>query len=99
MRSVEFADVIHAADVWMADLPREADFAEEVLQPLRIIGEVPRQELEGDGLPEFQIVGPVDLPHAAFADERDNSIPACDLRPGQKPPMVRTLRERLLAGT
>ena len=33
------------------------------------------QELEGDGLAELQVVGPVHLAHAAPAQEADDAVP------------------------
>ena len=82
---VDLADVEDAADVRMRDAQRHAHFVEEPLEPIRIALDVPRQELQRDRLAELQVVGAVDLAHAAAAEQADHAIAAADERAGQEP--------------
>ena len=80
MGEVYLADVVHPADVGMADLPRQSDFAVKEIQSLRVLSEILRQKLQRNGVPELQIVGAVDFAHPTCSDERDDSIPLGDFR-------------------
>ena len=77
-------DVEDAADVRMRDAQRQADFVEEPLEPIRVALDVARQELQRDGLAELQVVGAVDLAHAAAAEQADHAIAAGEDRAGQE---------------
>ena len=46
----------------------------ELGEPLRVLGNGRRQELQCDGLPEAQILGAVDLAHAAAADQAEDAV-------------------------
>ena len=72
--AVCFADVVHAADVRMRDLPRRPRFVVELRQPLRILFQAGRQEFQRDGLTETEVVSPVDLSHAAAAEQAENTV-------------------------
>ncbi len=65
---VDVADVVDAAHVRMRDLPGEPDFLMEAGQPVGAVHDLPRQELESDGLPELQVFGSIDFAHAAAAE-------------------------------
>ena len=74
MTSVCFADVVNAADVLMTDLTGYAHFAVKARERSAIAEEMFRQKLERDRLTEFQIVGAIDLAHAAFAEQADDPV-------------------------
>jgi hypothetical protein len=79
-------DVVHAADVRMRELPRDADFGEEALTAYRVRRQRRRQEFQRDGLAELQIVGAIDLAHPAAAEQADDAIPRRSTVPGVSPP-------------
>jgi len=72
--AVGFTDVEDPADVGMRDLAGKTHFGVEALQSIFIPGKRYREELERNGLAEFQIIGAVNLAHAAFADKRDDTV-------------------------
>ena len=63
----------------MSDLAREANFTEEILQERTVLVQARRQEFQRDRVAELQVIGSVNFAHAAFADERDDSVTASDL--------------------
>ena len=67
---VGFADVVDAADIGMRDAARNADFVAEALERV-LVGERFRQKLERHCWPRRQIVGAIDLAHAAASQQRD----------------------------
>ena len=68
---VDLADVVDAADVGMRDLARDAHLGVEALEPRRDPrARLAREELQRDRLAELQVVGAVDLAHAAAAGDR-----------------------------
>ena len=70
----DLADVVDAADVRVRDLPREPDLGVEAREEALVRGDRLGQELQGDGLSELQVVGAVDLAHAALAEEPDDAV-------------------------
>ncbi len=46
----------------------------EAREPLRVLRELLRQHLDGHVAVELLVVGPVDLPHSARADLRDDAV-------------------------
>jgi hypothetical protein len=72
---------------------RDAHFAEEALAPHRVVGEVAREEFQGDGLAQFQIVGSIDLAHAAAAQQPDDAVAIGEVAPGVKPPTAMVSEE------
>ena len=62
----------------MRDLAGDTDLVEQALQPVGVPGQRLGQELEGDGLIEIEVVGPIDLPHAAAAQEGDDPVAVAD---------------------
>ncbi len=86
--AVELVDVIDAADVRVRHLPRHAHFGVELRQPRRIAIDVRGKELQRDGLPELQIVGAVDLAHAAAAAPLDDPVAPAQERAGREAAVV-----------
>ncbi len=74
--ALEFADVEDAADVGMGDLAGEADFVVEAVEPGLVLAEEGGEKFEGDRLVEREIVGAVDLAHAAAAEKFDDAVAA-----------------------
>ncbi len=71
---LEEPDIVHAADVGLGDLPGDAHLADEPLAARRRGGDLRRHELQRDRLPERQVVGAVDLPHAPAPDPRHDPV-------------------------
>ena len=78
------ADVVGAADVAMGDRARDADFVVELRKARGIVNEMIGEKLERDCLSELEVVGPVDLAHAAAPQERDNAEAAGEDRTRRK---------------
>jgi hypothetical protein len=51
-------------------LTRHPDFGVELRQACGVLVDVRGQELERHGLAEREVVGAIDLPHAAFPEQR-----------------------------
>ena len=69
--AVPLADVMNPADIGMRDL---AGGARLVAQARRQGGLVAAQELQRDGLAEREIVGAIDLAHAAATEQADDAV-------------------------
>src|SRR5262249_30079793 len=76
------------ADVRMSHLPRGPDLGVELREPLRVVGEVGRQELEPDRLPEAEVVSAIDLAHAPAAEQTEGAIAAVEDRSGREAAVV-----------
>ena len=50
----------------------------ELCQPRRVLVDVRRQKLERDRLPELQVVGAVDLAHAAAAEASNDAVASAE---------------------
>jgi len=70
------------------DLTGHPDFAVQLAQAHRIAIHVGRQELQGDGLAELEIIGAKHLAHAAHAQPADDAIAATEKGAGRKASMV-----------
>ena len=81
--AVRLADVVHAADVRVRHLPRDAELVVELREAGRR-GAADWQKLQRNRLVEREIVGPVDFTHAAPAEERDQPIASGDNRAGDE---------------
>ena len=92
--SLDLADVVDAADVGVRDAAGVADLGVEAVDPGRLRGELRRQELQRDRLPELQVVGAVDLAHAAAADEADDAVALAEDRAGREAAAVERRRGR-----
>ena len=86
--AADLADVVDAADVGMGDLAGDADLAEEPLEASGVVLEVGRQELEGDGLAELQVVRAVDLAHAPLAALLDDPVAIPDDLAGREAAVI-----------
>ena len=78
-QAVGLADVVDAADV--ADArpgARVAHFVVELREARRVVSQVVGQELQRDRLTEPEIVGAVDLAHAAAAEQPDDAVAAVE---------------------
>ena len=84
--AVDLADVVDAADVRVRHLPRGAHLVVELREPRRIVRERRRQELQRDRLAEPQVVGAIDLAHAAAPEQADDAIAAVEDAPGANRP-------------
>ena len=63
------ADVVHAADVRVGDLPRRAHLVVELREPYRIAAEIPGQEFQRALLVEAQVVVAIDLALATSPEQ------------------------------
>ena len=90
----DLADVVHAADVRVRDLARETDLREESLDTVAVRRQVRRQELQRDRLAELQVIGAVDLPHAAAPEESDDPVALGEDRPRREAAGVDRVRRR-----
>jgi hypothetical protein len=71
---VGLGDVVDADDVGMGDLTCEANLGAKAFEAGGIDGDFWREEFERDGGAELEIVGAIDLAHAALAQEPDDAI-------------------------
>jgi hypothetical protein len=60
----------------MRDLPPVPHLRVEALDLRWVPRGGKREELEGDGDPELQIVGPIDFAHASTTEEGDDAVSA-----------------------
>ncbi len=74
--AIGFADVVHTTHVGMADLSCDADLGAEPRQPIGVGGDKVGQELQRDGLAKGEILGAIDLAHAAASEQADDLVPA-----------------------
>ncbi len=72
--AVDLPDVVHAADVRMRHGPRGPHLVVELREPHRVAQEIRRQEFQRDLLPEAQVVGAIDLSHAAAPEQAQHAI-------------------------
>jgi hypothetical protein len=72
--AVGFAYIENPADIGMRNLASETHFGVKSIQCGFVPGKIHRQKLQGNGLAEFQVIGPVDFAHTAFADEGDDAV-------------------------
>ena len=97
-RALDLVDVVDAADVGVRDLPRHADFGVELGQARRILVDVGWQELERDRLAELQVVGAIDLAHAAAAEALDDAVASAEERARREAAVIDGARRREPAG-
>ena len=70
------ADVMERADVRMVQAGDRLRLTLEALSEIRIVGDMRREHLDGDGALEPRVGGLVDLAHAAGADEGRDVVAA-----------------------
>src|SRR5262249_2209791 len=74
--AVNLADVINPADVGMRHAPRNSHLIAKAFDQALIARGFFRQKFERDGLSKCEIVGPIDLTHASFAEQGDDAVTA-----------------------
>ncbi len=67
-------EVMNPADVRVRDLARDAHVVVESCQRRRVGRRRCRQELQGDRLPERQVIGAIHLAHSTAAEEPDDAV-------------------------
>ena len=72
--SLVFTGVVDAADVRVRDLARHAHLGVQLRQPRRVDVDRLGEELQRDLLADLQVVGAIDLAHAAFAKASDDAV-------------------------
>ena len=82
--AVDLADVVDAADVGVRHLPRRPHFVVELREPHGIARRGLGQELQRDLLAEPQVVGAIDLAHAAAAEQPEDAVAAVEHRAGRE---------------
>ena len=86
----DFAEIVDAADVGVRHLARDADLVAESLERRLMVRDRLGQKFERHRLVERQVVGAVDLAHAALAEHGDDAVAPAEqfsgseaaLRPG-----------------
>jgi hypothetical protein len=74
------AEIVETADVLVRHLARDAQLGVELREPIGIGADACGQKLQRDRLIERQVVGAIDLAHAAAPKKRDEPVPARDDR-------------------
>src|SRR5207247_1539790 len=82
--AVGLAEVVEAADVFVRHLSRDPKLVVELGEPCGVGSDAFGQELQRDRLIQGQVLGAIDLTHAAAAQQRDEPVPAGDDRHGRK---------------
>ena len=83
---VDLADVVDAADVRMRDLPRDAHLVARTGRAVVLVArDRVGQELQRDRLAERQVVGAIDLAHAASPEQRDDAVAVGEHRARHEP--------------
>ena len=80
----ELAKIVHAADIGMRYLARDANFVMKTREHGRIAHGGFGEELEGNGLAKPDICGPVHLAHAPFAQAANDAVTFREQSAGQK---------------
>ena len=101
--AVGFAEVVQAADVLVRHLARDAQLVVELRQVHGVGGDGVGQEFQRDGLVERQVLGAVDLAHAASAEQRHEPVAPGDngtrreaVRRCRRPPRAGEIRDARL---
>ena len=92
--AVGFADVVDAADVDVGYLPGDADLGEKPGHPLCVAGHLLGKELQRHRLAQREIVGPVDLTHAALSQQADDPVSPGEHRARGEPASSDGIRRR-----
>ena len=88
MQTADLADVEDATDVGVRYLPGDPDLVEEPVQAFLVPLEFFGKELERHGLTQFQILGAVNLAHAAAAEQSDDPVALVQHRTGHETGVV-----------
>ncbi len=89
-----FANVEHPTDVRVRHLARRPHLVEQELQRGGVGRQLVGQELQRHRLAELEIVGPVDLAHAAAAEQADDPVAPGDHRARKEAPVLVGVRPR-----
>jgi hypothetical protein len=90
--AIHLVDVIDPANVGMSELPGQAHLAQKQLKAPRALGDAARQEFERHRMTELQVIGAIDLSHAAPAGEGHDAIAAGGFGSRQEPAMCGRIR-------
>jgi hypothetical protein len=82
------ADVEHATDVRVRHEARHAHLGVDLHQARGVAIDGVRQELQRHRLPQFQVVGAVDLSHPALAEAPDDAVAAVEEGARREPAMI-----------
>ncbi len=74
MRALGLLQAVDSGDVRMVERGKDFGFSLESSQPLRILGELVREHLDGYIPTEFPISCPKHLPHPTFADRLEDLV-------------------------
>ena len=73
--TIDVADIVDAAYIGMRDATRDPYFIAKAFEQTFIAGRLIGQKLQRNGLSESEIVRPVHLAHATFAQQCDDAVP------------------------
>ena len=73
-----FTDIINPTNIWVGDLARQTDLPSKALEVRHVTRHLGLQHLEGQGIPEIDVLGLVDQPHAAPRDESRDAVAPSD---------------------
>ncbi len=73
----------------MGHQPRQLDFVEKPFETARVLLQPRRKELERNRLPELQIIGAVDLPHASTSQKPHDTVALGKHAPWNKAALLR----------
>ena len=76
LTGVCFVQTVDRANVWMVERGQRLGFPFKTGQTIRIVAQRLRQHLDGHVAAQFQIAGPIHLPHAPAADQREDFVSA-----------------------
>ena len=86
--AIDFSHVVHAAHIGMGNAPGNADLIAEPFEELSLTGIFFGQKLERHRLAEREVIGAIDLAHAALPQQRDNAVTAHDQTARKETPLV-----------
>ena len=72
--AIRFADVVHATNAGVRNLARNAHFAVEPVERYFVVRYGFGQKLQRYRLAQFEIIGAIDLAHAALSEDADDAV-------------------------
>jgi hypothetical protein len=90
--TINLADVVDPTNVAMTYLPSHSYFTMKTGQRRSILNEGLRKKFQRDWLSELQIIGSIDLTHAAFAEQTNDAIACSNHRPRQESTLVNRIK-------
>ncbi len=85
MNAPVFHDLVHPADIFMDDLPRQFELIAETLESLALRGDLRLDDLQRHFFTELAVEGPVNSAHPALAQLFDHPEAAGKSRAGGRP--------------